>query len=617
MFRIRGALQHIVIVPTTLIAAVRAQCPGTAHRKTNTTDFLSRSMARDLSRNEPNRLWPRPMRNRSALRALPPAFATACSSRAAALIETRRTSEPTIMPSPSRTKLLALVLATVIAGAAAHAAADDAFDTSLLPQMEGSRQLFAMAPTTIYTSPESVAQAAAFTRDALAKIGWLEYVDPFSTRADFPTNKTLMFKNGWKGLSVFITVAPAQRNATSVQYTAVALENDLPFPKDAADIEFAPERPHLNLTTATPIDATLAFYRQELGALGWSLWSIKDSARQSPEGDAGELSAGGSRAFYVRDDRKPLLLLLTRRDDGRTRVELKAVPPSLLIAQSAPPKPADPAKPPSASSEATAAAAAAQARITKMDAAFDKMADEILKQMVAVTSEALGSLMNQGKAPPPTGGDAPVRARAGGNAPMPEELEADEKSGLPVPKRRTLVGTEGTKFRLTLNVRTAADLASVLAFYRRELAARGWNADDKTAEIARERVQIAYTAPDGPALLKLSREDDETVVSLLLRKSAEAAKSGLLPKPGQTRAMFGNMLDKEAVITINRRTNKVAAGAGAKQPDGPTLNLPPGRYKVALKVAGEPSQSEDVTVGADEIWGLLIGPGGLLPLQMY
>jgi hypothetical protein len=39
MFRIRGALQHIVIVPTTRIAAVRAQCPGTAHRKTNTTDF--------------------------------------------------------------------------------------------------------------------------------------------------------------------------------------------------------------------------------------------------------------------------------------------------------------------------------------------------------------------------------------------------------------------------------------------------------------------------------------------------------------------------------------------------------------------------------------------------
>ena len=44
----------------------------------------------------------------------------------------------------------------------------------------------------------------------------------------------MSLKKGARRLSVFITVAPAQNNATSVQYTAIALKNDLPFAKDAS-----------------------------------------------------------------------------------------------------------------------------------------------------------------------------------------------------------------------------------------------------------------------------------------------------------------------------------------------------------------------------------------------
>ena len=91
----------------------------------------------------------------------------------------------------------------------------------------------------------------------------------------------------------------------------------------------------------------------------------------------------------------------------------------------------------------------------------------------------------------------------------------------------------------------------------------------------------------------------------------------MLPKPGQVKVMFGNINDAEAAITFNNKTIKVAAGAGIKGPDGPMLDLPPGKYKYSIKLPGRPAQSDEIELGADETWGLMIGPGGVLPLQAY
>jgi hypothetical protein len=104
---------------------------------------------------------------------------------------------------------------------------------------------------------------------------------------------------------------------------------------------------------------------------------------------------------------------------------------------------------------------------------------------------------------------------------------------------------------------------------------------------------------------------------LVVRDRAKAEKAGMAPKPGQAKLMFGNVLPAEAVFSVNKQTIKVPAGAGAKGADGPTLELPPGKYKVVIKLAGRPAQTQETTVAADETWGLLIGPGGVLPLQMY
>lgn len=198
-----------------------------------------------------------------------------------------------------------------------------------------------------------------------------------------------------------------------------------------------------------------------------------------------------------------------------------------------------------------------------------------------------------------------------------QELEADEKEGLPLPKVNTQNSTERTPFRLVLEVRTSADLQSVLAFYRHELGKRNWTTTGEKTSTGPEQAMISFKSPDGPAVLKLSRERNETAIELSIRKTVEATKAGVLPKAGQAKVLFGNMLDKEAVVTVSGKTIKVGPGVGSKAPDGPSLDLPPGKYKFSFKIANGLAQSEEVTVGADETWGLLFGPGGALPLQVY
>ncbi len=161
------------------------------------------------------------------------------------------------------------------------------------------------------------------------------------------------------------------------------------------------------------------------------------------------------------------------------------------------------------------------------------------------------------------------------------------------------------------------DLATVLSFYRRELGKLNWKEQTNGAVVAADRAVIAFSSSDGPATLKLGRKDGETSVSVVTKNPDAAAKAGMVPKPGQSKLMLGNPMPVEAEVTINKQTIKVAAGVGAKAPNGPTLDLAPGKYKFSVKLPGMPLHNDELEVGADETWGLLIGPGGALPLQAY
>jgi len=196
---------------------------------------------------------------------------------------------------------------------------DGALDTSRLPRTTGAKEVFASTASTIFTTPTPVAQTADTVDKALATEGWQKYVAPNTSLLSSDNQRTLSLKKGPLALGVFITVAPAQGNATSVQYNAASLKNDVPFPKDASNIEFDPNKPLLTLVSGEPIDKTLDFYRKELAPLGWSLWSQKLNGVQPAGGASGELTKSGAYAYYLQGDRRLAALVLERADAGRTK----------------------------------------------------------------------------------------------------------------------------------------------------------------------------------------------------------------------------------------------------------------------------------------------------------
>ena len=144
--------------------------------------------------------------------------------------------------------------------------------------------------------------------------------------------RIMTLKRGAHALNVFITVAPAQNNATSVQYSELPLKTDLPFTRDASHVEYSPDRPLLTLLTGEPVDKTLDFYRKELGARGWSLWSEKLNGKQPDGGPSGVVHERGGYAHYVNDKEPKVALVVTlqKADAGKYKVELKEWPVGIL-----------------------------------------------------------------------------------------------------------------------------------------------------------------------------------------------------------------------------------------------------------------------------------------------
>jgi hypothetical protein len=910
--------------------------------------------------------------------------------------------------------------------------AEVTFDVSRLPRVTGAKEIFASAATTIFTSPSPVAQTADTVDKTLAAAGWQKYVAPNTASTSDPSLRIISLKKGTRALGVFISIAPAQGNATSVQYTAVALKTDLPFTKDASDIEYSPDRPLLTLVTGEPADKTLDFYRQEMGARGWALWSEKTNGKQPDGGSSGVVHENGAYAHYITDKDSSVALILTLQkiEAGKIKVELKQYPVGILaslhrayvdsdnhgaaladvgklprlegakddvgrtttnkVVYSVPATLANtraglikllgadgwkpyvapleeahsvsmafkkgpqglslsftiqhgkdertseqttvyysPTRLPFALaipddatdivfdenrpylnlktagtiettrdfynkqllsagwSPLSAADAAAKWPNAKLDGAlayFDrgnkrpivlstqrggdktiveiKVASFALPQNLEADSdvfglprpkpaktsggtggsterelharvnadvgavlafyrremparrwkeEAQGAVVNpddavltfasdeQGtavlrlsqkydftvvslvqklpkpavKAEPaaraePSGNDsidammkqaqqmvrdatadaigkmnAPKQAQtanepvetlhplAGNDAPVPlpetaedvdfangrlefnsssnikavaefyrstmkqqgwqsqssvinnanmvvlnftkdrkavsftimkmgnktnvsadgsalkvttaktatpdsappsekapavdtasqpateDDLIAEESAGLPVPKRHHLTVGDKSPFRRELNAGVPIDLATVLEFYRRELGKLNWKEQSKGAVVTADNAVIAFSSTEGPAVLKLGRKDGETKVNLIVRNPEAAAKAGIVAKSGQAKLLISNPNDVEAVIAINKQTIKAAAGAGMKGPDGPILELAPGKYKFSIKLAGKPASNDELEIGADETWGLLIGPDGALPMHVY
>ncbi|WP_249162580.1 hypothetical protein [Bradyrhizobium ottawaense] len=198
--------------------------------------------------------------------------------------------------------------------------------------------------------------------------------------------------------------------------------------------------------------------------------------------------------------------------------------------------------------------------------------------------------------------------------------------GLPLVDRWALMTAKNSPFMRSAHVETPLGLEAVLGFYRAALEKRGWTENDG-AVVEPDRAVVAFTTSDGPALLRLVRQDNTTIADLALRKPL-AATAKIRPAPGQVMLLLGNKTDEAADITVNERTIRLAAHAGEnlmdsdaaadKLPDGQKIDLPPGKYKITLKLKGSAAQTRAFEVAVNETWGLLVGPEGVpLPMRLY
>ena len=90
-----------------------------------------------------------------------------------------------------------------------------------------------------------------------------------------------------------------------------------------------------------------------------------------------------------------------------------------------------------------------------------------------------------------------------------------------------------------MHAHVPAEVGTVLAFYRRELAARNWKEETQGAVVNPDEVMLNFTSPEGPAVLKLSHKYDLTIVSLvqhLLRNRPPKSKRRLNGRFGRRRS---------------------------------------------------------------------------------
>ena len=194
------------------------------------------------------------------------------------------------------------------------------------------------------------------------------------------------------------------------------------------------------------------------------------------------------------------------------------------------------------------------------------------------------------------------------------ELGVEEEEGLPLPDDHTGYSYEGGEFLTTVNLTSPSSMGALLEFFQIELASRGWTLDD--SEGTDTDATLQFSGPDGELVVTLQAGDETTVV-MSKRDPAGAEAAGILPPAGQSRLYFVNFTDSDMTVAIDGQTIEIAPGAGMDSPDdAPTLDLDPGTYDVTTTVDGS-SVTDQITVGADETWGLLLDEQGALPLQMY
>ncbi|WP_028133683.1 hypothetical protein [Bradyrhizobium japonicum] len=347
---------------------------------------------------------------------------------------------------PARWLLLTCGILAMAGIARPAGAADEGIvDVHTLPRLDGAMEDTSRpdAHRVVYTVPSAVSAASDAARKLLSADGWMPYVYPLDERS-----AALTFKKGRQGLRVSFTQARGRPDQSAVSYTPNRIYANVPFPDGATNLVFDETRPYLGCIAPGALDATSEFFAKEMAAIGWRRLTPETAARW-PNADLGETVPNGLRVFFDHPGgdttqfykQKPVMLTLTRRDDGRTNVEIRVAPFAL-----------------------------------------------------------------------------------------PQELEADDDmAGLPRPKPTKSARSLGSARSNTREMSAAAmaELPAVLAFYQRELAARGWREDGNAPLAAGDDVAIRISNAEETGVLRLGRKYDFTMVSLTaqVKESALAARA--------------------------------------------------------------------------------------------
>ncbi|GIK43624.1 MAG: hypothetical protein BroJett011_74570 [Chloroflexota bacterium] len=582
--------------------------------------------------------------------------------------------EPTATPAPTATAAPTAAAVEPTAEQKAESSRVESpsgeLDMRTLPRFADAEVIYEDKATTIYVTPAEVAAVADFSRRELGALGWQEYKPPFSQQGDYPDLETLTFKKDGQGLSVFISVAPAQDNKTSVQYAPIPLQADLPALADASNIEFSDSQLYLGYTTPSDFDTVIAFYREQLAAPEWQEVAERSVVAQEM-----------TRLFFAGKE-MALWLELTPAGDGLTKVVLQPMSSEEIAAlgnSETPPAEATQEGEPTGTEEAVPAETGGSgleqlplpgdAQEVVYDTDFQEITFnspsninklvEFFRQAlpaqgwtedetIALVSPNLAALeftqgdaslsltiMNLGAgqetdvilsvsgemAAAPGGTDS-----AGGetdeNLPPVDagELVAEDKDGLPVPDNYENFSDENSPYRRSLYVTSPSPVKALFEFYNRELADRGWLALPSTVGATDDQATQLYENPDGQLDLRLTKNSSGgTDINLTIKMIAAAKKDGILPPSGQARIYFGNFTDGQIVFNINQKEIKVEVqDPGQTSMEGvPFVDVPPGEHAFTLTLPGETPLSDKITVGQDETWALAGGPGGALPLQMY
>ncbi len=116
----------------------------------------------------------------------------------------------------------------------------------------------------------------------------------------------------------------------------------------------------------------------------------------------------------------------------------------------------------------------------------------------------------------------------------PQLLEAGvDVSGLPTPKRAiSSGGSSSRRTQIALVALVPAEVSTVLAFYRRELASRNFEEQSTGANLDPDQALLTFASPDGTIALKLDHKYDLTSVTLVLKVSEAVWRLG--PKRKKT-----------------------------------------------------------------------------------